>query len=469
MSEFKFNVKEQKIIINEYVKVFKEDGKDYDYKSVDKSVDGFITPCGLEIPKLGNVTVELTKEDIIQAHCEGKSRDNYYDHNTVKKGCIECKVASGLSKAKIMPSQDNVAHLFGIGIDGLTSSSGNFHSENGLLIHYSTIESIRTKQGIVIDNNECWSGGYAHCSTPRNVKYHLDLTSLEEWFSRDALRDIVVLDHDKDYDTNLGTLFTIGERYFINASNKDGRGRFLAELIKPCQTLKEAYESMKPKQVKLAESQGLEVKRQGELFFIPLHNETTLLQNNIDYIVPKVTDIQQRHKKPIKIYYGQCSKCGIKTATSKNKDSWELTNHPTFRYMGYSELSHHKNKKIQKAIDCNEKYDRDNDKFMKVKSKEAYEFTPYPTIDIEPNPTEADQPRVRRLIQEVRHGHHTATRVGKIGQTIVAKGIVRHQNGDHHKLELSNIWHVVVRNTVKASMSSGDRRGHGWGRMSGGD
>jgi hypothetical protein len=44
---------------------------------------------------------------------------------------------------------------------------------------------------------------------------------------------------------------------------------FLVELKKPCKTIKDAYHSLKPKEVLEAEAKGLKVKRQGEWFFIP--------------------------------------------------------------------------------------------------------------------------------------------------------------------------------------------------------
>lgn len=44
---------------------------------------------------------------------------------------------------------------------------------------------------------------------------------------------------------------------------------FLTELPKPCETVKEAYELLKPKEIILAEKKGIKVIRQGEWFFIP--------------------------------------------------------------------------------------------------------------------------------------------------------------------------------------------------------
>jgi hypothetical protein len=48
---------------------------------------------------------------------------------------------------------------------------------------------------------------------------------------------------------------------------------FLVELTKPVATVKEAYDSLMPDEVKQALKKGLDVKRQGEWFFIPVKGE----------------------------------------------------------------------------------------------------------------------------------------------------------------------------------------------------
>ena len=48
---------------------------------------------------------------------------------------------------------------------------------------------------------------------------------------------------------------------------------FLVKLTTNSKTIKEAYESLKPIEVKVAEKEGLEVLRQGEWFFIPVKGE----------------------------------------------------------------------------------------------------------------------------------------------------------------------------------------------------
>lgn len=51
---------------------------------------------------------------------------------------------------------------------------------SGKLKHYSTTEAIRTRNGLVINNLECWSKGWARCSPPArsNRDHSLPLTTL---------------------------------------------------------------------------------------------------------------------------------------------------------------------------------------------------------------------------------------------------------------------------------------------------
>jgi len=74
----------------------------------------------------------------------------------------------------------------------------------------------------------------------------------------------------------------IGFRYFLSGTDETmvnpWNGYFLAELPHSVKTVAEALESLKPNAVKFAESRGMDVKRQGEWFFIPCP-EITALRN----------------------------------------------------------------------------------------------------------------------------------------------------------------------------------------------
>jgi len=146
-------------------------------------------------------------------------------------------------------------------------SALNFYCENGILYHYRSIEAVKTKDGKIISNLDCWNRGFAHCTKPSKTDAQINLTTFKNFaytIDDEELRDIVVLEVE-GWNT---TLFTWDGRYFLN---DDDEQRYMVELTKPCNTIKEAKQSMKPEGVKNAESAlfGLEVKRQGDLFFIP--------------------------------------------------------------------------------------------------------------------------------------------------------------------------------------------------------
>ena len=60
---------------------------------------------------------------------------------------------------------------------------------------------------------------------------------------------------------------------------------FLVELPKPCETIKEAYEMLKPKEVLQAEKKGLKVLRQGEWFFIPTKRKITEKSKSLPKVI----------------------------------------------------------------------------------------------------------------------------------------------------------------------------------------
>lgn len=80
---------------------------------------------------------------------------------------------------------------------------------------------------------------------------------------------------DVDVHFTGASLFTVGGKTFLfDIDRREIKHKifnpFLVELTKNAQTISEAYNGLKPKEVKDAEAKGLEVKRQGEWFFIPV-------------------------------------------------------------------------------------------------------------------------------------------------------------------------------------------------------
>jgi len=86
----------------------------------------------------------------------------------------------------------------------LYTSSGNFTGYqytdgHGKLEHYSTVEAIRTRSGLVISNNQCYSKGWAHCSVPRDRDGNYPLTGLQDELRTEDedIYDIVEINDDE--------------------------------------------------------------------------------------------------------------------------------------------------------------------------------------------------------------------------------------------------------------------------------
>ena len=68
--------------------------------------------------------------------------------------------------------------------DGRLYSSDNFRGQQhpdgaGTLWHCRTREAIRTKSGLIINNSQCWSRGFAHCSPAPGADHRLPLSAIE--------------------------------------------------------------------------------------------------------------------------------------------------------------------------------------------------------------------------------------------------------------------------------------------------
>jgi hypothetical protein len=72
--------------------------------------------------------------------------------------------------------------------EGRLYSSPNFKGQQhpdgaGTLWHYRTREAIRTVSGLIINNAQCWSTGFAHCSPAPGADYRLPLSAIEAHMS----------------------------------------------------------------------------------------------------------------------------------------------------------------------------------------------------------------------------------------------------------------------------------------------
>jgi hypothetical protein len=107
----------------------------------------------------------------------------------------------------------------------------------------------------------------------------------------------------KDVDVHFtgAKLFQIGERQFLfdidrNEIEHKIFNPFLVELKHSVKTVKDAYEALKPQLVKDAEAKGVEVKRQGEWFFIPKKLSKTFVKENHKKVVTNEWSVKQGNK-----------------------------------------------------------------------------------------------------------------------------------------------------------------------------
>lgn len=345
-------------------------------------------------------------------HIEYETYASYYYTERVKA------VLNGTSKRKTGFTQHEVACLF-VRDKEVHSSTNNFRSENGILWHYRTVEALKTLNGIIVNNRNCWSRGFAKCTSPPLVNYSLDLSIFP--YSAKTLRTLEIVDHkDKSQDNKPATLVKIDEVYLLNAYD-EGRP-FVAELYGKPRSVKEAFESMKPKIVKIAEAMNLEIKRQGELFFIPTEVKTS-----------QVKDIQKRTRKECTRVYFQCQKCGLKTKPRTLRESETPENFDDYAFHPSASYWYAPPTWTEKQRNC-----KGTMKDMKPVFYQGWEYSPFPQI--------ADT-------------RHTATRLGKYEEVrahtrmhfTVAQGVIRHR--EHSSLKLGKQWHIIAKNRVKRSFT----------------
>lgn len=376
----------------------------------------FQTPEKTQLP-----TLQLTQKERMLITYENLS---HWRKSERVKAILE-----GRSKRKKGLTQDEVAILFSFGFDGYESGTGNFRSENNILWHYSTIEAIRTLQGIIINNRDCWSRGFAHCSSPPNSDYQLNLSLLSQAIG--DLEKIEIVDHvEKSQRNQAATLVKENGELYLNAF--DDNGAFISRLQNnKVETVKEAFELMKPRFVKMAEKLGFDVRRQGEFFFIPTEFKTK-----------EVKDMQKRKAFEIVRTWFECPKCHIKTDNSYG--------HPRFSSWNCPPSLNDKQKQC-----CQKSYDELPE--MIEYKRLGLDYTPFPRITRKLNPSNHNG---RPLFEETQHaatrlGTITTRRLnGKMAVTMtytVVQGIIRHPQ--HRSLKLGEKLHIVVRNTVVRSWS----------------
>lgn len=208
--------------------------------------------------------------------------------------------------------------------DGVATlySSDNFRARQhpdgrGVLLHYGETEAWRTRSGLVFNNNDCWSRGFAHCSPPRgdDNDYSMSRGTLRNVFREvdvpghvDEFDIMDVTEEREEFETDHGFMRTRsvvrllhlstghGVVFFNDDTARPGRGaERIVFALSPDekQSLREpsdALDFLKPDEVLAAEANGYDIVdaaetnddpriggeaivRQGEWFLIPLDSD----------------------------------------------------------------------------------------------------------------------------------------------------------------------------------------------------
>lgn len=205
-------------------------------------------------------------------------------------------------------------------------------------------------------------------------------------------------------------LIKVGHKTFLfdvdNNETKHHRlNAFLVQIKGRPKTIKEAYEGLKPKQVKEAEKKGLKVRRQGEWFFIP----TKGLEKH---------EKQDEEEEP---WYEDYDVPDVRTIKRLKQSSKYLNLLPKYHKQMVERF-----KDYQKAL------------------KEHHK-------------KQSEQANTRRYRDggELRAGNNRPNRVSdmlKVGKKTYVKGNITHTGREHEPIKLQT-WHEAIPNTAIGSFT----------------
>lgn len=192
-----------------------------------------------------------SQRQVTQAFINGK----FPTHNVVKMG-VSDKLAG-----KIYSSDNFKGYLYSEG--------------KGKIMHYRTKETIRTKNGLIIVNSQCYSGGFAHCSPPSHSRRDgtLPLTTINREIDNSMYDIVSVESGDKYGSPTLAEFEDSSGVAVINDETSKRRGSVVFKVTKKeMEELNDPAELpklLKPELVEYYEDYGRDVVRQGEWFFVP--------------------------------------------------------------------------------------------------------------------------------------------------------------------------------------------------------
>lgn len=201
-------------------------------------------------------------------------------------------------------------------------SSDNFRARQhpdgrGVLMHYGEVEAWRTASGLVFNNTDCWSAGFAHCSSPRgddsdhsmsrqtlnNVFREVDVPShVDEYDIVDISEETEEFETDHGFTRTRSVVRLLhlstghGVVFFTDDTAREGRGAqrivfaLSPEEMQSLRQPSDALDYLKPEEVLAAEANGHDIVeaaetnddpriggeaivRQGEWFLVPLESD----------------------------------------------------------------------------------------------------------------------------------------------------------------------------------------------------
>lgn len=337
------------------------------------------------------------------------------------KACKVCKILANESKAKVL-TQGEVADLFKMGIYDKESANGNYYSESvilengiaGKLVHYSTTEAIRTVNGLVIANSECWSSGWAKCSIGwANVDLRLPLSTLRRDIDIDDLLNLEIVQNDAIKEV---MLIKTGDIYILFGRDENDNSSYMAQLPHKAETVFEGLQSLKPKIVQQAFDKDLTVKRQGDIFFVPTDMEIV----GQDNYVAKWYSLE----KPI---YGSFY---------------------TERFNDFVVKKFNIKYEFDKRWNDDDFYEKSRavQKYIRENITNTHSRVPLYKLLVE----FAKSNKASVIVKEERHNqifdtNHITESLKKVGDKVFVKGKITHTNRQHTHLVLDD-WHEVAQN-----------------------
>lgn len=318
--------------------------------------------------------------------------------------------------------------------NGRLYSSPNFHGTqnadgSGELMHYRTREAIRTQNGIVIDNHECWAAGFAHCSPPTDVDARLPLDAIE-----------TVADHsDAKYIVEVIDAVTTET---VNYAHMDGPEE--REYMRPDYTV-----AVFPGYDDPEDEYGVCIGRDPSatsrdsmyfVFKIPANRVEDAREHGVESMMEDMlTPPAVKYSELPAVHSGEYRKTRL---DEEEAEAHEAAGGDTHR----PENSYRR----ERGVRMNRQFHRADLQGEVICRHGEWFFIPDPEIDdddvtlshnVESDPT----PRTRL------DNHRALDDAGQLDDgTIVVRGRITHANGDHNMVHLGERWHKAVTHGIDA-------------------